>query len=267
MKEKKENAIVFDLDETLGYFCELGIFIDSLEKILNKKLSKQEFFDLIDMFPEFLRPNILKILKYIKLKKMKRKFKVMIYTNNQRSPQWAKDIKDYFEYKLNYKLFDQVILAFKINGVRVEPNRTSHNKSLRDFVNCTRLEEPINICFIDDQPHPEMVDDNIYYINMFPYFNYLNFNEMIDRYYDKYKNEINIPNFKESMINEMKKYDFKIYEKREEEKELEVVVSKQILNMIDDFFITTIESNKKKTKKINRNIHQPYTRNKTLKLI
>lgn len=266
MKEQKENVVVFDLDETLGYFCELGIFVDSLEKVLKRKLSKPEFFEIIDMFPEFLRPDILKILKYIKLKKMKRKFKVMIYTNNQKSPEWAKDIKDYFEYKLNYKLFDQVILAFKINGVKVEPNRTSHSKSLRDFINCTKLDEPINICFIDDQSHPEMVDENIYYINMFPYSNHLNFAEMIERYLENHKAEITNPNFKSDMINEMKKYNYKVYEKREAEKKLEVVISKQILNMIDDFFVTTIESNKKKTKKINKHNHLPHTKNKTLKL-
>jgi hypothetical protein len=263
MKDKKENIIVFDLDETLGYFCELSIFIDSLEKILNKKLSKNDFFETLDLFPEFFRPNIINILKYIKSKKVKHKIKVMIYTNNQKSPVWAKEIKDYIEYKLGYKLFDQVILAFKIGGVKIEPNRTTHNKTLSDFINCTHITEPVNVCFIDDQHHPGMIHDDIYYIEVFPYYNFLNFDEMIERYYEKNKDTIKNTNFKEELKEEIKKYNFKVYEKPKEDYQLEKIISKKILNMIDDFFKTRIEHFTKKN--IKRLKHS--ANNKTKKLI
>ena len=62
MTTKDLKIVVFDLDETLGYFVELSIFILALEEILNKKISSEEFFNLLDLFPEFLRPKILTIL-------------------------------------------------------------------------------------------------------------------------------------------------------------------------------------------------------------
>ena len=39
--------------------------------------------------------------------------KVLIYTNNQGPESWAKQIMEYFHYKLNYELFDQIIPHIK----------------------------------------------------------------------------------------------------------------------------------------------------------
>jgi len=71
MQNNKINIIVFDLDETLGHFVQLGIFCDILEKYNKRKLTTNEFNELMDIFPEFIRPNILKILLYLKKKKKK----------------------------------------------------------------------------------------------------------------------------------------------------------------------------------------------------
>ena len=60
--------VVFDLDETLGYFTQIGIFRDAIHKVYNISLSKQQFFILCDLYPNILRPNILSILRYIKKK-------------------------------------------------------------------------------------------------------------------------------------------------------------------------------------------------------
>jgi hypothetical protein len=71
------KIVVFDLDETLGYFMELGMFWDSLTNyIKNNKLQipiDQKLFNkILDLYPEFLRPNILGILNrgLIKFKKV-----------------------------------------------------------------------------------------------------------------------------------------------------------------------------------------------------
>ena len=71
MRNKEYRVIVFDLDETLGNFVELGVFCDTIEKYNKKKLDFNEFYKIMDMFPEFLRPNIIKILSYLKEKKQK----------------------------------------------------------------------------------------------------------------------------------------------------------------------------------------------------
>ena len=67
------KIVVFDLDETLGYFTEFGIFWDGLinySKVKNKSsLTQSDFNDILDLYPEFLRPNIINILNYLKNKK------------------------------------------------------------------------------------------------------------------------------------------------------------------------------------------------------
>ena len=65
------KIVVFDLDETLGYFTEFGIFWDCLMRYSNEKkkvlLNQCDFNDILDLYPEFLRPNIINILSYLYL--------------------------------------------------------------------------------------------------------------------------------------------------------------------------------------------------------
>ena len=67
------KIVVFDLDETLGYFSQLGIFWDIIQKYQknNKKhtVSQVDFNKILDLFPEFVRPNIYNILLFLKTKK------------------------------------------------------------------------------------------------------------------------------------------------------------------------------------------------------
>ena len=77
--------------------------------------------------------------------------------------------RKYFDNKVNYELFDKIIAAFKVRGKQVEIDRTSHDKTMDDFVRCTKLSENIEVCFIDDLYHSGMVDDKVYYINVKPY--------------------------------------------------------------------------------------------------
>jgi hypothetical protein len=149
------KIVVFDLDETLGYFTEFGIFWDSLAHYMKIKqkpeLVQSDFNMILDLFPEFLRPNIINILNYLKTKKQSKCcHKMMIYTNNQGPIEWSNYIISYFENKINFKLIDQIVAAFKVNGKRLEICRTSHNKSHNDFIKCTKIPKNAEICFIDD---------------------------------------------------------------------------------------------------------------------
>ena len=79
------KIVVFDVDETLGYFVEFGIFWDSLnayikDQKIEYELAQDDFNKILDLFPEFIRPNILSILNYLKHKKMSKECSgVMIY--------------------------------------------------------------------------------------------------------------------------------------------------------------------------------------------
>ena len=51
------KIVVFDLDETLGYFTQYGIFWDCLTNYIKLKgkpqLSQSTFDETLDLFPEF----------------------------------------------------------------------------------------------------------------------------------------------------------------------------------------------------------------------
>ena len=262
------KIVVFDLDETLGYFTEFGIFWDCLTHYLKDKnnllLSQSDFNDILDLYPEFLRPNIINILNYLKNKKQSLCcHKLMIYTNNNGPKEWAHHIIDYFSKKITYKLFDQLISAFKINGKIVEVCRTTHNKTHSDFIKCTKL--PINseICFLDDTFYPEMVNDNIYYINVKPYYYDLSFDYMLDKFSksDVGKKIINNDeNFNKIMIEKIKVYKYKCIDKESKEYEVDKIIGKQIIKQLQEFFSKT-----KKNKTINNKKVKNYKLSKTRK--
>ena len=234
---RKTRIVVFDLDETLGYFSELGLFWDGLENYSKVKLHDEDMYVLLDTYPEFLRPSILPILNYLKYqKKSGACSKIMIYTNNQGPKSWAISIKNYFENKLQYKLFDKVIGAFKVGNKQIEPSRTTHEKTVSDFFNCTKLPSNSQICFLDDQYHPEMAGDNVYYIHLKPYKYTLFSDEMIDRFFKcslkKYVKDQE--NFRVFMTKYMKGYSYDY--KSDEEQEVDRIISKKIVEHLQSFF-------------------------------
>ena len=260
------KIVVFDLDETLGYFTEFGIFWDCLIYYLKNKneetITQSDFNDILDLFPEFLRPNIINILNYLKNKKQSLCcHKMMIYTNNSGPKEWAHHIIDYFSKKINYKLFDQLISAFKINGKVVEVCRTTHDKTYNDFIKCTKLPINAEICFLDDTFYPEMANDNIYYINVKPYYHDLKFEYMLDKFS---KSDIgkkiinNDDNFIKIMNEQIKLYKYDCINKETNEYEMDKIVGKQIVKHLQEFFNKT-----KKNKTIRNKKVKNYKLNKT----
>ena len=242
------KIVVFDLDETLGYFVEFGMFWDSLKNYykhnLNKDKDKNLIFDqtffnkALDLYPEFTRPNIINILNYLKRKKQDQFcHKLMIYTNNQGPPEWAQQIKNYFEDKINYKLFDQIIGAFKVNGKQVELCRTTHSKTHKDLISCTKIPDTTQICFIDDVFHPGMSNDNIYYIHIKPYSHDLTFETIVDRFVGSGLLTPEPPtSMKSELITAMKRYTYTYVGKAPLEQEIDIMLSKQILHHLHVFF-------------------------------
>ena len=71
MKNEKTplKVVVFDLDETIGYFTEVGIFWDALENFYGHNLFNEQFHEVLDIFPQFFRPDIFKIMEFINKKR------------------------------------------------------------------------------------------------------------------------------------------------------------------------------------------------------
>lgn len=200
------NIIVFDLDETLGYFTQLGIIWECLISKIDNNLSN--FFKLLDLYPEFLRPNILNILNYIKKKKKQKKCDmVIIYTNNNGPQNWSKMIGYYFNYKLNFKIIDKVI------GAKSNLNcRTSNQKLYSDLRRCLNLDIKTKMCFVDNKVHKGMLVKNITYLLIPPYFYSLKNTDILTRINldEEYlKKIINVYNY-EPKFNTKLEDDFKI---------------------------------------------------------
>ena len=182
MIEKKCKVVVFDMDETLGHFYEFSIIIDILEKYYKKKINQSEFNIILDFFPEYIRPNIINILLFLKEKKKSNNCdKIIIYTNNNGPKEWANKIKNYLNYKVNYNLITQVIGAYKVDNIQIEKKRTTYEKTYPDLVNCANLQMNTSICFIDDLIHLKMYNNNTYYLNIKPYTVNLSKNIILDR--------------------------------------------------------------------------------------
>ena len=213
----KKTIIVFDMDETLGYFSDIGtLYFFLKEHTLIKDIS--DFFKLLDQFPELFNVNILQILKYIKQKKEGKKVnKVIIYTNNISGKDWPQLISKYFNYKLKTKLFDDVISGFiDFEGKVIDHRRTSQMKHYGDLQKILKLNTSIknHIFFADDVYHEFMFEDNIYYAKVEPYklvLSYSNFINRLTPIFDKqtldfiksnYKPYYNIRNYYKSTITE-----------------------------------------------------------------
>jgi hypothetical protein len=248
---KPNKIIVFDLDETLGCFTEIGIFWEALENFYETNLLNESFYDVIDLFSDFLRPNILNILEYVKDKKINNECdKIMIYTNNQGPKTWVTMISNYFNNKIGYKVFDNIIAAFKISGKIIEFNRTSHDKSVEDLIRCTRISPNTEICFIDDQYHPLMNMDNVYYINVKPYIYSMPYQEMAEKYYKRHKDNIKVKKeeFINYIINFMKQYNYPVKNKSQDETDLDKIISKKIVIHLEEFFKKDKKQNTRKRK-------------------
>ena len=89
------KIVVFDLDETLGYFTEFGIFCDCLnEYFKNEDYSDTHFNELLDLYPEFIRPKMINALQYLKSKNSsKKKRATNLHSLSQSSSTLRKQLK------------------------------------------------------------------------------------------------------------------------------------------------------------------------------
>ena len=238
----KEKIVVFDLDETLGNFVELGIFWDALKDYHGDELPEKHFFEIVDLFSDFLRPNILTILKYLLEQKRKGKCnRLMIYTNNQGPKSWARMIGRYFDEKMGEQTFDRIIAAFKVRGKVIEMHRTSHGKSVNDLIRCTKIQPNAEICFLDDQYHPLMEHPNVFYINVKPYVYNLPFREMAERYYDNNNDATTTivedkEEFTTTIEKFMNRYNYTTIAKDDIEQDVDTIISKTIMFHLEEFF-------------------------------
>jgi hypothetical protein len=285
--QRKPKVVVFDVDETLGNFAQFGLFCIVLDEYYKADISYKHFNDLVEIFPEIFRPNIIRILDYIRKKKDSGVCsKVMIYTNNQGPDKWVQHIRNYLEMKLREKaaattelaiippLFDHIIGGFKPrNGTSSSsssssaaaqryPDRTTGEKTVNEFLRCSRLPPDIDICFLDDILHERMVDEKVYYIKLQGYHSYIPFEHYVLRFLGSklYKNVFEslkpvtgsigptmTPQVKKQVITiELQnllvkranhaQYDARKHHNKMNPREIDEIISKYILHHLQQFF-------------------------------
>jgi hypothetical protein len=292
--KRKPKVVVFDVDETLGNFAQFGLFCATLDEYYKADISYKHFNDLVEIFPEIFRPNIIRILDYIRKKKDNGVCsKVMIYTNNQGPDKWIQHIRDYLEMKLRVKtlaastastasaelaiippLFDHIIGGFKPrNGMSSSaaaaataaqryPERTTGEKTVSEFLRCSRLPPDIDICFLDDILHERMVDEKVYYIKLQGYHSYIPFEHYVLRFLGSklYKNTFELmkpvtgtivstmtPQVKKQVITieiqnllvkraNQAQYDARKHHNKMNPREIDEIISKYILHHLQQFF-------------------------------
>jgi len=167
MTRKTKVAVVFDLDETIGHFWQLGKLWEGLRVFKDKKFNEKDFHKILDSFPHIFRPGIFNVFNYLKdQKRNDRGIKVIIYSNNMGTPKWANMIKKYIEKKIDYKLFDKVITAWKVNGTIYEKCRRTNEKTYSEIVRCGKLNKKTQIFFVDDAYHPRMYNKMTEYMHI-----------------------------------------------------------------------------------------------------
>ena len=230
------KVVVFDLDETLGYFVVFGMFWNAIRSFFKRPLTQMDFNTTMDLYPEFIRPNIIEILIFLKRKKETNKCNnLMIYTNNQGPEEWAIFIKSYFEWKIGGIIFDRIIPAFKVNGKQIAMGRTTHRKTHADFIRSANIPDNSKICFVDDIFHDEMNTNNVYYIHIRPYIYDLPYDTLINRYLMLHSS-LNSSLFALKCMTHFAKYNHKFIQKKEEDYELDIVTSTQLIKHIKRFF-------------------------------
>jgi len=241
------KILVFDIDETLGSFSQLGLIVDAIASQYkynsisesSYKLTPHDFKKIVDLYPEYIRPNMISILNYVKREKMEHPdLKIMLYTNNQRGKEWVHLIKQYFEDTITFNLFDNVVNAFKINGKQIELERTSNQKKVTDLTTCCKLPDNVDICYLDNTHFSEMIHPKVYYIYIKSYIYNIPLNIIIDRFM---KNKV-LSNF--PYTNEVK-YRLTEYIKQRSppfmvktysEYLIDKIISKKIIMYIKNFF-------------------------------
>lgn len=142
-----KKILVFDLDETIGYFSQMYAIVNKFEEINRIKLNSQEIIQLLEYFHKVFRPGIFTYIAYLVILKKKYKSLFVLYTNTHLSDKWIMAIVKVINKHANSVFFDKFITLKSICRISVA-------KTLNDLVCCLR---------ISNQEFNYMVLDNVYH--------------------------------------------------------------------------------------------------------
>lgn len=106
-----KKCIIFDLDETLGYFTQIYITTLRFESLNNIKLTYKDYHNLFNEFENIFRPGIFVLLAYLNALKKKYPIKIILYTNTTMCDSFINYIIRYINNKIHSQenIFDDII--------------------------------------------------------------------------------------------------------------------------------------------------------------
>jgi len=211
-----DKNIVFDFDQTIGYFEQIIEIIK-----YTKKTSKLDVFELFKLFPLVFRTNIFDIFYYImRLKKEKKIKSVILYSNNNNDV-FIGYVLSFVHDSLNYNLFD---LSISLNQTH------NKNKNLKDLIKYSNglLTSKSSIFFIDDKDYNDMKTIK-YYIKCEAYKYYYS-NSFVENKLNKNDSNHSKNDSKNDLKNEKNKISQSIYS----------IISKEIISKLRLFVMINI---------------------------
>ena len=204
-----DKNIVFDFDQTIGYFEQIIEIIIYTKKTSKTDVTKDDVFNLFALFPLVFRTNIFDIFNYIMRLKKERKIKSVILYSSNNNDTFIGYVLSFIHQKLNYTLFDTSI---SLNQTHTK------NKNITDLLKYSNglLTKKSSIFFIDDKEHDEMKCIK-YYIKCESY-KYIYSNKMIEE--------------KLKLNNEITRIITKITEKNKIIQSVYGAISKEIISKI-----------------------------------
>lgn len=265
MPSNPKVAVIFDLDETIGHFYQVGKMWEGLKFFEDSKFKECDFHKMLELYQDVFRPGIFKVFNYLKKEKRKnRGMRVIIYSNNMGTPKWANMIKNYIEKKINYKLFDKVITAWKVNGIIYEKCRRTNEKTYNEIVRCGNLNKKTEIFFVDDAYHPRMFNKKTDYMHIKEYKFAYDIDEMVDKYLNssccKKLSKKSLLNLKSKLPNYVRRLDWGYvkYTNGNKPSQKEIELGNDVLRNIKSF----LKNKNKRSLKRKKKSRKKYTRKK-----
>ena len=150
---------------------------------------------------------------------------------------------------LKEHLFDNIIQAFKINNKVIEVNRTTHEKTHNDFINCTLLPKSTELCFIDNNIFKDMIHEKVYYIKPRSYYHSLTADTMVQRFLISNTGEELSKHFDNT--NHLREFMMDWFELNNgcriasnKNNEVDIFVAQKMMYHVKEFFYLTQRSNK-----------------------
>jgi hypothetical protein len=160
------KTILFDLDQTLGYFEQMVHIMNHCDLTCH---------ELLTLFPEFFRPLLIDFIRSLLSYKQSGKIQsILIYSNNNNTP-FVQSVIDSIHLSLGAKVFDEVIALD-------HPRRKNRHKDYQDLLSIQegKLDHSI-LCFVDDRKHPLMNHPNVIYIQCEGYRHFLKHAYVLER--------------------------------------------------------------------------------------